>query len=212
MTDQQEIDLTSRIAEFVVEALELEDTPESLHDEIEAFQRESNAGISTIELQSSAGVMAFLVYHYLIDASDENGQTGADRFDNDLKVIERATKLDTPGPRILAHAMRDGQAYILATSPATHRVLTGAPEPADEFSPCRARQRKQRICAVMPPPGLSTPFDRPTALLRPGSLPFAWTSPTMAKLIRPPESNSTQKKPNWRCSCSTSQTSANFSR
>ena len=132
MTDQNERDLTQAIAEFVVEALDLEDSPDSLHDEIEPFQRESTAGISTIELQSSSGVLAFLVYHYLIDETDDEGQSGADRFEKDLKVIERATKLDTPGPRILAHALRDGRAFILATSPATHRLLTGAPEPADD--------------------------------------------------------------------------------
>ena len=132
MTDQNELDLTRAIAEFVVEALELEDSPESLLEEIEPFQREANAGISTIELQSSSGVLAFLVYHYLIEATDGEGQTGADRFEKDLKVIERATKLDTPGPRILAHALRDDRAYILATSPATHRLLTGAPEPAED--------------------------------------------------------------------------------
>jgi hypothetical protein len=132
-----------RLATFVAEALELDESPESLASEIEVFKDQANAGISTVELESSAGIMAFLLYHYDIDVMGEDGKSGGELFDHDLKTIERATKLDTPGPRILAHAVQDGEAYILATSPATHRLLTGSESPTELPIPKTAEEAER---------------------------------------------------------------------
>jgi hypothetical protein len=118
--------VTLRLAAFLNEALDLEEDPISLAEEILPFKREQNAGISTIELDSSIGVAAFLIYHYELNVPDEEGRQGSELFQSDLRTLERAATLNTPGPRILAHAVTEDEAYILATTPATHRALTGA--------------------------------------------------------------------------------------
>jgi hypothetical protein len=123
MSDTQAL----KIASFVVQALDLSDDPAALAPEITALKRDVNAGISSIELDSSVGPAAFLVYHYLLDVADDDERTGRALFDADLATLERAAEQNTPGPRILAHALAGGTAYILATTPATYRALAGLP-------------------------------------------------------------------------------------
>ncbi|MEZ4507115.1 MAG: hypothetical protein R2848_15010 [Thermomicrobiales bacterium] len=132
-----------RLAAFVNEALELDEDPAELAMEILAFKRDSNAGISTIELESSIGVAAFLIYHYELNTPDDEGRQGSELFQSDLRTLERAATLNTPGPRILAHAVTDEEAYILATTPATHRALTGAG--SDETAPPIPLEQRDEI-------------------------------------------------------------------
>jgi hypothetical protein len=89
------------------------------------LKRNANAGISSVELDSSVGPAAFLIYHYLLKRKNDEGKTGKQLFNADLKTLELAAKRDTPGPRIVAHAIAGDEAFILATTPATFRVLTG---------------------------------------------------------------------------------------
>ena len=117
--------IAMRLAAFVNEALELDEDPGNLAEEILPFKRDQNAGISTIELESSIGVAAFLIYHYELNTADDDGRPGSELFQTDLRTLERAATLNTPGPRIIAHAVTDDEAFILATTPATHRALTG---------------------------------------------------------------------------------------
>jgi hypothetical protein len=117
-----------RLAAFVVQALELEEDPEELAAEIVPLKRNANAGISSVEFDSSVGPAAFLIYHYLLKRKNDEGETGRQLFNADLKTLELAAKRDTPGPRIVAHATAGDEAYILATTPATFRVLTGERE------------------------------------------------------------------------------------
>ncbi len=117
--------IAMRLAAFVNEALELDEDPGDLAEEILPFKRDQNAGISTIELESSIGVAAFLIYHYELNTADDDGRQGSELFQTDLRTLERAATLNTPGPRIIAHAVTDDEAFILATTPATHRALTG---------------------------------------------------------------------------------------
>jgi hypothetical protein len=135
-----------RLAAFVSEALELEDDPNDLAEEILPFKRDQNAGISTIELESSIGVAAFLIYHYELHTSDGEGRQGSELFQSDLRTLERAATLNTPGPRILAHAVTDDEAYILATTPATHRALTGADR--DETAPTIPEDARDEVRQV----------------------------------------------------------------
>jgi hypothetical protein len=115
-----------RLAAFVVQALELQDDPHELAPEIVSLKRDRNAGISSIELDSSVGSAAFLIYHYALRSKDDKGKTGRQLFNADLRTLETAATRDTPGPRIVAHASTDDEAFILATTPATFRALTGA--------------------------------------------------------------------------------------
>jgi hypothetical protein len=121
---------STNIASFLIQVLELEDDPSVLARDVVAMKRDRNAGISSIELDSSVGTAAFLVYDYQLDVVDEHGQTGKERFDLDLATLERAAQLDSPGPRILAHAVAENDAFILATTPGIHRALTGQTDPA----------------------------------------------------------------------------------
>lgn len=108
-----------RIASFVVQALNLEVNPSELISEIVALKRDESTGISALELQSSIGPTPFLIYHY------EIAQSGRALLDADLATLENAAKLDTPGPRIVAHAIAGDDAYILATTPGIQRSMTG---------------------------------------------------------------------------------------
>jgi hypothetical protein len=110
-----------KIASFIVQALDLELEPAELLDEIVALKRDETSGISAVELQSSIGPAPLLVYHYQIG----NGRRA--RFDADVATLEKAAALETPGPRIVAHAVTEDEAYILATTPSVQRGLTGQP-------------------------------------------------------------------------------------
>jgi hypothetical protein len=124
-----------KLAEFLRQALDLEDSVESLASEIAPFKQDVNAGISTIELDSSVGIAPFLIYYYELATVDASGKSGADLFEADLRTLERSAQIDSPGPRIMAHAVAGAEAYILATTPTTHRVLTGAEPPQEAGRP-----------------------------------------------------------------------------
>lgn len=125
-----------KIAAFVASALEIETDPTAMADEVTPLKRDANAGISTIELQSVNGPAPFLVYHYVLETTDEDGATGQEKFDQDLATLTRATEQNTPGPRILAHATAEGEAYVLATTPEVFQALTGvAPTPVELEGP-----------------------------------------------------------------------------
>ena len=114
-----------KAAAFLVQALELDDDPAALADDVVALKRDANAGIFTIELDSSVGSTPFLIYDYQLSVRNDDGLDGQALFDADLRTLERAAEVDTPGPRILAHAIAGGEAFVLATTPSVHRALTG---------------------------------------------------------------------------------------
>lgn len=120
-----------KAAAFLAQVLELEDDPAVLATGIVTLKREAGAGVSSIELESSVGPAAFLIYDYQIATLEIVGAGGRSQFEADLKTLERAAELDTPGPRILAHAISGDEAYILATTPAVHRALTGQIDPGE---------------------------------------------------------------------------------
>jgi hypothetical protein len=122
MTDRRAL----KIASFMIQALDLDVDPSALAPDLVEMKRDPNAGISSIELDSSVGPAAFLIYDYQLAVLDGAGKTGQATFEADLATLERASSLDAPGPRILAHAISGDEAFILATTPAVHRALTGA--------------------------------------------------------------------------------------
>lgn len=146
-------DLKVRLASFAIQALELEESPESIAESVESFKQVPASGIWTLELDSSIGTVAFLFYHYTLAATDDDGKKGAEIFEEELRVLERAAKLNTPGPRIMAHAVTDDEAYILATSPAVHRAMTTAEasppaEPVDAGMPAEEVDKLRRDSAA----------------------------------------------------------------
>ncbi len=129
MTDQtlrQPDAMTLATAAFLQQVLELDDNPATLSDDLSAIKRDNNAAIYTIQLESSVGPAAFLVYTYVLDERGGDGHTGRELFDAGLETLQQAGARNTPGPRAVAHASTDTHGFILATTPGTYRALTGA--------------------------------------------------------------------------------------
>lgn len=127
-------------ASFLQQVLELDEDPTVLANDLSSIKRDSNAAIYTIQLESSVGLAAFLVYTYLLGERGGDGHTGQELFDAGLETLQQAATRNTPGPRAVAHASTDVHGFILATTPGTYRALTGSPatetlEPAAEDLP-----------------------------------------------------------------------------
>lgn len=114
-----------KAAAFVVQALDLADDPATIAPEIVTIKQDANAGIFTVQLDSSAGATAFLVYVYDLAATDDEGRSGQELFDAGVATLETAAERGAPGPRIVAHASTAANGFILAATPATYRLLTG---------------------------------------------------------------------------------------
>jgi hypothetical protein len=112
-------------AAFVARALGLDDPPATIAAELATVKEAGHAAIYSIEVDSSIGQAAFLVYVYVLDATDAEGVTGADRYEDGMGALQQAADRDTPGPRMVAHTTTDAMAFILATTPATWRLLQG---------------------------------------------------------------------------------------
>ena len=124
-------------AAFLAQALGIADDPAVLARDLVAIDARAAVAVFAAELDSSVGPAAFLVYAYATQARDEDGRTGRERFDSDLAILETAATRGAPGPRAVAHALAGDAAFILATSPATLRALTGddAGDPASAELP-----------------------------------------------------------------------------
>lgn len=112
-------------ASFLARALELDDDPAAIASELTEIDDAGNTAIYSVELDSSIGTAAFLVYVYALEVSAEHGTTGADLYRQAMTTLEQAAARDTPGPRLVANAETDQVAFILATTPATWRRLHG---------------------------------------------------------------------------------------
>lgn len=128
MTDQtnsQPDAMMLATAAFLQQVLDLEEDSTGLARDLSAIKRDNNAAIYTIQLESSVGLAAFLVYTYVLDARGGDGHTGQELFDAGLETLQQAATRNTPGPRAVAHATTDTHGFILATTPGTYRALTG---------------------------------------------------------------------------------------
>lgn len=127
-----------KAAAFVIQVLELEAAPAELAGAMSPLKREPAGGITAIELSSSGGATPFLIYHYAVSA------TAASPFDADVATMEQAERLGTPGPRIIASASGDTEAYILATTPDVQRMLAGqAPRPGPALPDAATAERRR---------------------------------------------------------------------
>lgn len=138
--DDRPTEVALASAAFLNQVLDLDDDPSTLASDLSAIKRDQNAAIFTIQLESSVGPAAFLVYTYLLDTRGGDGRTGKELFDAGLETLQTAASRNTPGPRAVAHAETETHGFILATTPGTYRALTGntreeALEPAPEDLP-----------------------------------------------------------------------------
>jgi len=118
-------------ATFLGQVLGIAETPDYLASDLSPIKRDANASIFTIQLDSSVGPAAFLVYAYVLDQRGGDGRTGKELFDSGLVTLQQAAQRAAPGPRAVAHAETDALGFILATTPGTYRALTGEAEPHD---------------------------------------------------------------------------------
>lgn len=114
---------------FLGQVLGLTDPATNLANDLSSIKRDVNAAVYTIQLDSSIGPAAFLVYAYVLGDRGGEGHTGKELFDAGLETLQRAAQHSSPGPRAVAHAETDAYAFILATTPGTYRALTAAPDP-----------------------------------------------------------------------------------
>lgn len=113
-----------RGAAFLVQALELELEPASLARDLVVLRNEPQSVTYATELSTEAGNAAFLIYVYDLRRRAQ-GKSGKHRFESDIATLQTAAERNTPGPRLLAHAESATEGYLLATTPATYRVLSG---------------------------------------------------------------------------------------
>ncbi len=125
--------LRESAALFLGQVLGLTDTASSLASDLSPIKRDVNASIYTIQLESSVGPAAFLVYAYVLDDRGGEGHTGRELFNAGLETLQQAAERSSPGPRAVAHAETDAYAFILATTPGTYRALTGTAAPASSI-------------------------------------------------------------------------------
>lgn len=118
---------------FIGEVLGITESPDYLASDLSSIKRDANASIYTIQLDSSVGPAAFMVYAYLWDVRGGDGRTGRELFEIGLATLQKAAERSTPGPRAVAHAETDDFGFILATTPGTYRALAGEPEAADRI-------------------------------------------------------------------------------
>ncbi len=121
---------------FLGQVLGIADSPDYLASDLSPIKRDANASIFTIQLDSSVGPAAFLVYAYALRQRGGDGRTGKDLFDAGLDTLQQAAQRSTPGPRAVAHTETDDLGFILATTPGTFRALAGDPE-IEDSSPVR---------------------------------------------------------------------------
>jgi hypothetical protein len=114
-----------RVAAFLVQALALTDDPTAVARDLLLIDGDELVGIYAAEFETSVGSAAFLIYAYAFEPAAGDGESGRDRFAADLAALQTAATVGAPGPRLVAHAETDQAAYILATTPATMRALSG---------------------------------------------------------------------------------------
>ncbi|CAA9561077.1 MAG: hypothetical protein AVDCRST_MAG73-3702 [uncultured Thermomicrobiales bacterium] len=113
-----------RAAAFLARALALPATPEEIALDLERVAERDTGPTFAVELDSSVGPAAFLIYVYELAADGAARAT----FNGDLGTLEDAAERGGPGPRIVAHLDDGAFGFILATAPATARALLGAAE------------------------------------------------------------------------------------
>ncbi len=110
---------------FLAQALELSDDPAAIAGELTELSDAGNTAVYSVELDSSIGTAAFLVYVYALESMGEGDESGAALYEQAMTTLNRAAERDTPGPRLVANAESEQIAFILATTPATWRRLQG---------------------------------------------------------------------------------------
>lgn len=121
----------TRAAAFLAQALELDLDPDAIAMDLTVVSSDGDATTYATELEASFGSAAFLIYVYrYVDPAF--GGTGRSSYQTAIETLQTAAARNAPGPRLLANGESDAEGFLLATTPATYRLMTGEPEPASE--------------------------------------------------------------------------------
>lgn len=151
--------ITAAAASFLAQVLGLETSSNALAElrgDLSTIKRDHNAAIYTIQLDSSVGPAAFLVYAFLLEGRGGDGKTGREMYNAGVRTLEESAERNAPGPRAVASAESGDYGFILATTPGTYRALTAA---------------DHRPATVPPPPPPVAP-EPATATISPTSVPL----------------------------------------
>ena len=129
-------DQATRAAAFLVQALELDLEPETIGQELTVVSADGDVTTYATELEASFGSAAFLIYVYqYVDPAF--GGKGRSRYQSAIETLQTAAARNAPGPRLLANGESDAEGFLLATTPATYRLMTGDaelhPQPGPEL-------------------------------------------------------------------------------
>jgi hypothetical protein len=147
------VERTSRAfkaATFLTQALNLADDPAALVTDLDPVADAPLVAIFAAEFESSIGPAAFLVYVYDLHAVDD-ATSGRDRFAADVETLQEADRRGAPGPRLVASASTETDAFVLATTPSTRRALAGQtnePSPGETPPVARDAERQRREAAA----------------------------------------------------------------
>src|SRR5215212_6200876 len=124
-------DQATRAAAFLVQALELDLDPEAIGQDLTVVSSAGEVTTYATELESSFGSAAFLIYVYrYVDPAF--GGKGRSSYETAIETLQTAAARNTPGPRLLANGESDAEGFLLATTPATYRLMTGEAEPTPQ--------------------------------------------------------------------------------
>lgn len=129
MTSSIDDSLELLAARFIIDALSLELVPEVLVPTLNRIERDDQTAVYAVQLESSVGPAAFLVYGYDTSLEGKRGAQSQQRYATDLRTLEVAQSRNVPGPRLIASGELGGNRFILATDPQTFAALAGI-EPA----------------------------------------------------------------------------------
>lgn len=113
-------------ARFIIASLSLDLVPEVLVPTLNRIERDDSTAVYAVQLESSVGPAAFLIYGYTIDQADTGETAGQTRYATDLRTLEVAQARNVPGPRLVASGQTGDHQFILATDPQTFAALIGA--------------------------------------------------------------------------------------
>lgn len=112
-------------ASFIAEALGLEGKPAELAADLVEIGSAPLLATYAVELDSSRGRVALLIWLYDLDRVDDANVNGRQQRDRDLEMLEAAVRLGAPGPRLIASGEVGRWGAVLATTPGDHARLGG---------------------------------------------------------------------------------------
>ena len=125
MTASSDDTLDLLAARFIIQTLSLDLVPEVLAPTLNRIERDDQTAVYAVQLESSVGPAAFLIYGYESGLPGQGDTAGRQRYATDLRTLEVAHSRNVPGPRLIASGELGGKSFILATDPQTFAALAG---------------------------------------------------------------------------------------